>query len=514
MVGYKGICLMTNKFYITTAIPYVNASPHMGHALEFVQTDVIARYQKLEGRDVFVTTGTDENSLKSVQAAAKEKVPAQLFCDRNSESFKKLAKDIGLHYDAFIRSSDKDAHWKGVERLWKSCFDSGDIYKKTYKGLYCTGCEAFYKESELVNGLCPEHLTPPEVVQEENYFFRLSRYEQKLEELILTNKLKVTPETRKNEVLSYIRQGLEDFSISRPAERSKGWGIPVPNDDSQKVYVWFDALSVYLTGIGFGRDEKLFEKLWPADIHVIGKGIIRFHAIYWPAILMSAGLEVPKEVLVHGYVTSGGRKMSKSLGNVADPLKILGMYGEDGVRYYLLRKIPTFEDGDFSEEDVVTTINNELVGNIGNFVHRTLTFIYKNFGGEVRVDGALEGAETKVLMEVGTLVSEAETSLSKNRLGNGLADILAIAAAGNKYFQESKPWETVTSDRQRCERVLFTGASICRTLSVLLYPYLPVASDKLSSYLNIDIKSFDDAKPLFKGSIKTAEPQPLFQKRP
>jgi methionyl-tRNA synthetase len=348
------------KFYITTAIPYVNAPPHMGHAQEFVQTDTIAAYKKLKGYDVFLTTGSDENSIKSVQAAAKEKISAQALCDSNSAKFRKMAAEIGLSYDAFVRSSDKAAHWKGVEKLWDMCLKAGDIYKKTYSGLYCVGCEAFYTEAELVNGLCPEHLRRPEVVSEENYFFRLSKYASKLKKLIESDKLKITPDFRKSEMLNFIDQGLEDFSVSRSAERSKDWGIPVPGDSTQKIYVWFDALTVYLTGVGFGKDDAQFNRLWPADVHVIGKGILRFHAIYWPAMLMSAGLALPSEIMIHGYVTAGGQKMSKSLGNGVDPMQMLGKYGKEPLRYYLLRNIPTFEDGDFSEKELVNVSNSEL----------------------------------------------------------------------------------------------------------------------------------------------------------
>ncbi|MGC8662774.1 MAG: methionine--tRNA ligase [Candidatus Micrarchaeia archaeon] len=502
---------MSEKFYITTAIPYINAPPHMGHALEFVLVDTIARYQKLKGKDVFLTTGTDENSLKTVQAANKAGVAPQVLSDKYSSSFREFADKIGLNYDAFIRTSDKDAHWDGVVKLWDLCYKSGDIYKKSYEGLYCVGCEAFYTKDELVNGLCPEHLTKPEIISEENYFFKLSKYEQEIKNLIKTDKLKIIPESRKNEILSFLDQGLDDLSISRSNKRAKGWGIPVPNDDSQMIYVWFDALSVYLTGVGFGRDEKKFKKLWPADMHVIGKGIFRFHAIYWPAILLSAGLELPKEILVHGYITSNGQKMSKSIGNIIDPIQILDKYGRNNVRFYLLHNISVFEDGDFSEADLIKTTNSELVGNIGNFIHRTLTFIYKNFDGKVEAKD-LDKSGKELLEKIDKMVDEIDKELSELRIGSGLAKILAISAMGNKYFQDSKPWELVVTNKNKCEGVLFVCANICRTLSVLLEPFLPEASEKLSKYLNIEIKLFSDAKPLTDGVIKTNEPKALFQK--
>lgn len=502
---------MAKKFYITTAIPYVNAPPHIGHALEFVQTDAIARYHKMKGREVFLVTGSDENSLKNIQAAAEQKIETRKLCDINSALFKELAEQIGLSYSAFIRSSDKEAHWTGTEKLWNMCFGAGDIYKKTYSGLYCVGCEAFYTAAELVNGLCPEHLKPLEVVNEENYFFRLSRYEERLRELIESDRLKITPDTRKNEIMGFINQGLADFSVSRPSERSKGWGIPVPNDSTQTIYVWFDALTVYLTGICFGKNDEQFNRLWPADMHVIGKGVIRFHAVYWPAMLLSAGLEIPEQIRIHGYVTSGGHKMSKSLGNVIDPFQMVGRYGKDQLRYYLLKNIPTFEDGDFSERELINAINSELVSNLGNFVHRTLTFIYKNYNGKVEASG-LEDDGTILLEKIDAISKEIDSDLLHGKLGNGLAKTMSVSALGNKYIQDSKPWETVESDKAKCERTLFVSASICRTLGVLLYPYLPDTSERLSHLLNSSINSFDDAKTLSHGTIKIAEPQILFQK--
>ena len=502
---------MGEKFYLTTAIPYVNANPHLGHALEFVQADVIAGYRRLKGYDVFLATGSDENSLKSVQAAAKQKITTQALCDVNSAAFRKLAEKIGLTYDAFVRSSDKEVHWKGVEKLWNLCLESGDIYKKVYTGLYCVGCEAFYTENELVNGLCPEHLKPPETVNEENYFFRLSKYERKLRKLIESDELMITPDTRKNEILNFIDQGLEDFSVSRSIERSKDWGIPVPGDSSQMIYVWFDALSVYLTSAGFGRSDEQFSRLWPADMHVIGKGIVRFHAIYWPAMLMSAGLALPKEIMIHGYITSGGQKMSKSLGNVIDPMHMLEKYGQDSVRYYLSRNIPTFEDGDFSEKELINISNSELVGNLGNFIHRTLTFIHNNYGGIVKAD-SLDGADMLMLEKIDALAKEIDASLSETDLCNGLAKVLSISTMGNKYFQDNKPWECVTKDRDRCEKTLFVCANICRALCVLIRPYLPNASERLSQYLGFKANSLDDAKTLPKGTIRIGNPQPLFKK--
>lgn len=362
------------KFYLTTAIPYVNASPHIGHALEFVQADVIRRYHELLGEESYLLSGADENSLKIVQAAKVEEMTPQELADQVSELFKKLAKELDVEFDFFQRASDRERHFKASQKLWQLCDQNGDIYKKTYEGLYCVGCETFYTPEELAEGECPEHPGKKlEVVREENYFFKLSKYQKQLEELIEENKFRIYPETRKNEALSFIKQGLEDFSISRSKERAKGWGVPVPKDPEQVMYVWFDALNIYQSGVGFGWDEKLYQKLWPADVHVIGKGIIRFHAVYWPAILLSAGLEVPKSLFVHGYITVEGQKMSKTVGNVIDPFDLINKYGKEALRFYLLKEIPSHSDGDYSEKRFLEVYNADLANGLGNLVQRVAT---------------------------------------------------------------------------------------------------------------------------------------------
>ncbi len=502
----------SNKYYLTTAIPYVNAPPHIGHALEFVQADTIAKYHALKGQEVFLTTGVDENSIKCVQAAAKQNITTKALCDANSNSFREFVKSIGMHYDAFVRSSQDEAHWNGVEKLWNMCMDSDDIYKKTYSGLYCTGCEAFYTQKDLVNGLCPEHLTKPDVVKEENYFFRLSKYSGRIREMIDSGSLVILPKERKNEIIGQIDEGLEDFSISRSNERAKGWGIAVPKDESQKIYVWFDALSIYLTSIGFGSNEQKFKSLWPADMHIIGKGIIRFHAIYWPAMLMSAGLEMPKHIIVHGYVTSKGQKISKSLGNVVDPMAMIDKYEVNAVRYYLLRGIPTFEDGDFSENDLIAANNTELVANIGNFIHRTMTFAYKNYKGELKSKNAIDKNDMEIISRINLLIDEFDADMSNFKIGRGLNRVLEVSSIGNKYFQDNKPWELINADRDGCEKVLFVCIGICKALSVLLYPYLPDAAEQLAKSLNTNIELLQGAKILPQGEVHINEPKQLFKK--
>ncbi len=358
------------KFYVTTAIPYVNARPHLGHALEYVQADVVRRYHQLMGDDVHLISGADENALKNVQAAEKAGVEVSEFLKQNSKIFRRFYQDLGVELNEFRRGTDQKFHWPGVQDLWKRCDRAGDIYKKTYSGLYCIGCEQFYLPKDLINGRCPTHLRPPEEVDEENYFFKLTKYQKQLEDLIESNELKIIPENRKNEVLTFVKQGLEDFSISRSNRRARGVGVPVPGDNSQKIYVWFDALTIYMTAVGYGYDEKLWSKWWPADLHIIGKDIIRFHCVYWPAMLLSAGLSLPKMVFSHGFITSNGQKMSKTIGNVIDPYDLINKYGVDALRYYLLREIPPFDDGDITLKKFAEVYQADLANGLGNLVQR------------------------------------------------------------------------------------------------------------------------------------------------
>ncbi|HVA82836.1 MAG TPA: methionine--tRNA ligase, partial [Candidatus Aquilonibacter sp.] len=367
----------------------------------------------------------------------------------------------------------------------------------------------FYTEKELDNGLCPEHKTKPEIVEEENYFFRLSKYQKQIEELIVSGKLKIIPDNRKNEVLTFVKEGLEDFSVSRSVKRAKGWGVPVPGDDSQIIYVWFDALGLYLTGVGYGKDDAKFAKWWPADLHVIGKGIIKFHALYWPGILLSAGIELPKAILVHGYVTVEGQKMSKSIGNIVDPVEIVEKYGVDKIRYYLLKEIPTFEDGNFSEKTLIGSINSELVGNLGNFIHRTLTFVWTKFGGNIR-SFDLTPEETVFIKNVSARVAEVDLLLTENRLREGMLKILEIGNEANGYFQASAPWETIKTDKEKAERIMFVCTNVCRMISGLLYPYMPSSSTKLLGIQNEKPVAFEKLLPL--RAAKINEPYIVFDK--
>src|SRR5258708_251599 len=367
-----------NKFYITTAIPYVNGKPHIGHALEFVQTDTIARFHRLQGNDVVLLTGSDENSLKNVRAAESEGITTKELLDKYTKAWHEFSDLLNIQVDVFQRSFNPKTHFGGVQKLWALCDVAHDIYKKSYQGLYCVGCERYYKEGELIDGRCPVHLTVPEVVDEENYFFKLSKYEKRIRDLIASDAVFVTPEKIKNEMLAFIDRGLEDFSISRSLSRARGVGVPVPNDSDQVMYVWFDALAIYITGIGYGLDEARWKKYWPADIHGIGKDIVRFHAIYWIGMLLSANLPLPKTIMTHGFITSGGQKMSKSIGNVIDPYEVVKRYGTDFTRYYLLSEIPTLDDGDFTYERADDLYLSDFANNIGNLVSRVAALCEKS----------------------------------------------------------------------------------------------------------------------------------------
>ncbi|KKP68919.1 methionine--tRNA ligase [candidate division CPR3 bacterium GWF2_35_18] len=462
---------MNNKYYITAAIPYVNGKPHIGHALEFVQTDVISRYHRLMRKEVIYLSGADENGLKMVQAAERENLPVQEFCDRNAQKFIEIFKKLNTTLDFFQRASSK-IHKKGSQELWKLCEKNGDIYKKKYKGLYCVGCETFYTKDELVDGKCPEHLKVPEVVEEENYFFKLSKYEKPLLKLFEENKIKIVPEHRKNEVISFIKQGLEDLSISRSKERAKGWGVAVPNDEKQIIYIWFDALNVYQTGVGFGTDEKKYQKWWPADTHVIGKGILRFHAIYWPAILLSAHLELPKTILVHGYVNSGGQKMSKSLGNVIDPFIEIEKYGVDAIRYYLLSQILPTEDGDYNGEQFKKAYNGDLANGLGNVVARIAKLCEKS---------GLKFESNKTEFKDTLKEHKFHKVLEIFQFDSALKIIWEKIKKLDQRINNEKPWEVIKDPKQqdKIKTILSFYVQEIREIACLLEPFLPDTSQKI-----------------------------------
>ncbi len=456
-----------NKFYITTAIPYVNGRPHIGHALEYFQADTIRNYHKLLGESTLLLSGADENALKNVQTAEKEGISTQELLDRNSKVFEESYAKLGVKLDVFERGSDSYHHFPGVQKLWELCEKNGDIYKKSYTGLYCVGCESFKTEKELVDGECPEHLKEPEKITEENYFFKLSNYQDKLLDLIENGELQIIPESKKNEIISFIKQGLEDFSISRSRERAKGVGVPVPGDDSQVMYVWFDALAIYITGIGYGVEEDKFNKWWPADMHVIGKDINRFHTIYWPAMLLSAGLSTPKIVLVHGFVQSGGQKMSKSLGNVIDPFEISEKYGLEAFRYYMLSQIPTTDDGDFTIERFKEVYNADLANGLGNLV--------------ARVARLCEKVELDKLPEI-NLNEDYKNKFEEFRFHEFLGNVWGRISEIDQEIEKEQPWKV--EDLAKLKDLLQNWVERINQIAFEIKPFLPETSGKIQNIFN------------------------------
>ena len=447
---------MTKKFYITAAIPYVNAPPHIGHALEFIQVDVVARYHKLLGDKVTALTGGDENALKNVQAAEKAGIPVQEFIDKNAQLFLELLKKLNTQFDVFQKGTSP-SHFKSSQELWNLCLKKGDIYKKNYEGLYCVGCETFYPEDELnEKGECFEHPGKKlDKVSEANYFFKLSSYQKQLVELISTDKLKIYPEFRKNEVLSFLKEPLHDISISRSNERAKNWGVPVPNDPTQRMYVWFDALNIYRSGVP--------DATWPADLHIIGKGIIRFHTVYWPAFLLSAGLDLPKAVMAHGYLTVDGQKMSKTIGNIVDPLEIINKYGVDALRYYLLREIPPFDDGDFSYRRLNEVYSSDLANELGNLVMRITTLAEK--------DSLIINNET-----MKQLNNETIKMFDNFQFNIILENIWKKIKILNKQTDDFAPWKKTSEERKEFLTKSLNGIN---QIGYELQPFLPETAEKI-----------------------------------
>lgn len=461
-----------SKFFATNAIPYVNAKPHIGHALEFVQSDTIARYHRQIGDEVLLLCGGDENAIKNVQAAQTAGQPVQQFIDEHTELFRQLAKNLDVGFDVWQKGSSPDHH-KSSQELWKRCQEAGDIYKKSYSGAYCLGCELFYEKEELdKNGECLEHPGKKlEQVSEENYFFRLSKYQDKMIQIIESGQLEIIPESRKNETLAFIKQGLKDISISRSNARAKNWGVEVPGDPTQKMYVWFDALNIYQSGVGFGLNETKYKKWWPADLHVIGKGILRFHAIYWPAFLLSAKLPLPKAIFVHEYITVNGQKMSKTLGNVIDPEILIDKYGAEALRYFFLRYISPFLDGDFSENKLKETYNADLANGLGNLIARVAKLCqdasYTHMGGKERVSGHL--------VEIGGY----SQALSQFRFNDALAFVWQKIKKLDQFIDQEKPWDLLKTQNPRLKTVLEHAVDQIQEIAGLLEPFLPETAAKI-----------------------------------
>lgn len=462
--------MANGRFYITTSIAYANAPPHIGFALESVQADVCARYYRARGAQVFFLTGTDEHGIKIVRAAHAAGKDPQKFVDEHAEAFKNLRETLNLSWDYFVRTSDRERHWPVAQEIWKKLDVAGDLYKKKYRGLYCAGHEAFITEKDMADGKCRDHQREPEIIEEENWFFRLSKYSKEIESKIKNDEIRIIPEGRKNEILSLLRGGLEDVSFSRPS-KDVSWGVPVPNDPDYTMYVWCDALTNYLTGIGYVRDEAQFQKWWPADVHMIGKDIVRFHAAIWPAMLLSAGLPLPRSIVVHGFITVDGQKMSKTLGNSIDPAGLVEQYGADPVRYYLLREIPSREDGDFSYEKFKARYNGDLANGIGNLVSRIATL-----GEPV---GNIEGAPANAIQQFcDGAQKKYDEHVGEFGFNDALVDVWEIVSFADAYINEKKPWILKERPEALKEVLLNAGYCVCM-IAELLIPFLPETAEKI-----------------------------------
>ncbi len=474
-------------FYITTPIYYINDEPHIGHFYCTVAADTLARYHRLIGDDVYFVTGTDENSQKTVEAAKQRNMDIKEYTDMMAENWKSTWKKLNISFDFFVRTTTKE-HIESVKKLFMKCYENGDIYKKEYEGWYCVGCEKFLTETEMENGLCPVHKTKPQWVKEENYFFKLSKYEKQLLEL-LKRKDFALPEARRNEMLEFIKQGLQDISISRATVK---WGIPVPIDDTQVIYVWFDALINYITALGYHKDDEKMKKYWPVAIHLVGKDIFRFHTIMWPAMLISAGLTPPKQVFGHGFFTINGEKISKSLKNVINPLEISRKYTTDCLRYYMLREIPFGKDSDFSTKRLEERYRGDLANDLGNLVSRSINMILKFSNGKVPsfsnkyINNELH-LELKESAE--KLYQEIDVHYSKFEFSTILEKIWRFIRQVNKYIDTTKPWELNKAEKkEELNIVLYNLAQSLRVIALFIYPVLPETAEKIYKQLGFDTK--------------------------
>lgn len=464
------------KFYVTTSIAYVNGSPHIGYASELVQGDVLARWHRLLGDDTFFLTGTDENSQKLLKVAEAENTTPQAIADRYTAEFQKLTKALNLSNDEFIRTTDQTRHWPGATALWQKLTAADLIYKGIYKGFYCIGCERYYQPKELKDGVCPIHHTKPEELEEENYFFKLSQFSGQLHDLISSGEYHVEPATRRHEILEVLKSGLQDISFSRPAQKL-AMGVPVPGDDTQKMYVWCDALTNYISAIGYGRNEASFNQWWPADVHLIGKDIIRFHAAIWPAMLLGANLPLPKKLYVHGFYTVEGTKMSKSLGNVIDPFELVEQHGTDAVRYYLLHSLPFAGDGNYAAAHFSEIYLSHLANDLGNLVSRVVAMLVKE-GGQV----PRGTADPHLKEHVGQTHHELKNLLDECRFAEALELLHRLVSQANKFVDTKEPYKQTGQDKAD---TLYTLAQVVGHLALLYEPFLPETAGKIRSLLNV-----------------------------
>ncbi|HEY2502859.1 MAG TPA: methionine--tRNA ligase [Mycobacterium sp.] len=476
-------------YYVTTAITYPNGEPHIGHAYEYIATDAIARFKRLDGFDVRFLTGTDEHGLKMVETAAAEGIPTAELARRNSDVFQRLQEGLNISFDRFIRTTDADHH-EASKEIWRRMSAAGDVYLDIYSGWYSVRDERFFVESEtrlLDDGtrVAVETGAPVTWTEEQTYFFRLSAYADKLLAHYEANPDFIAPEVRRNEVVSFVSGGLRDLSISRT---SFDWGVQVPEHPDHVMYVWVDALTNYLTGVGYPDTEsELFRRYWPADLHMIGKDIIRFHTVYWPAFLMSAGIELPQRVFAHGFLLNRGEKMSKSVGNVIDPITLIDRFGVDQVRYFLLREVPFGQDGSYSEEAIITRINTDLANELGNLAQRSLSMVAKNLGGVVPEPGEFSAADTELLKTAEGLLERLRASFDGQAMHLALEAIWLMLGEANKYFSAQQPWVLRKSesdtDQARFRTVLYTTCEAVRIAALLVQPVMPESAAKMLDLL-------------------------------
>ncbi|MGJ5135993.1 methionine--tRNA ligase [Bradyrhizobium oligotrophicum] len=474
-----------NTFYVTTAIAYPNGNPHIGHAYEAIATDAIARFARLDGKDVYFLTGTDEHGLKMVQTAQNEGMTPSELATRNAGRFREMDERLNVSFDRFIRTTEP-AHHRSVQAIWNRMRENGDIYADSYAGWYSVRDEAYYAEDETVVGednvrRGPQG-TPVEWVEEKSYFFRLSAYQEKLLALYESQPDFIGPDARRNEIISFVRGGLKDLSISRT---TFDWGVRVPHDEEHVMYVWVDALTNYITGVGFPDESDANWKYWPADVHVIGKDIIRFHAVYWPAFLMSAGVPVPKRVYAHGFLFNRGEKMSKSVGNVVDPFNLADQYGVDQLRYFFLREVPFGQDGNYNHEAIVARINADLANDLGNLAQRSLSMIAKQLGGVLPEPGEFSANDKAILAEADAMIGAARKAMATQQIHQWLNAVWSVVAEANRYFAGEAPWALAKTDPQRQHTVLYVTAEVIRQVAILTQPVMPAASARLLDSLGI-----------------------------
>ncbi len=503
------------NFYITTAIFYPNGQPHIGHAYEAIATDALARFKRLDGFDVFFLTGTDEHGIKMLQTARDQNMTPRELADTNTPHFQRMVNALGCSNDDFIRTSEARHHAASKE-IWRRMEASGDIYLDKYSGWYSVRDEAYYDESELVTGgegkkLSPQG-TPVEWVEEESYFFRLSKFQDRLLDHYEAHPEFIGPDVRRNEVISFVKAGLRDLSISRS---TFDWGVSVPVHPEHVMYVWVDALTNYITGVGFpDESDPNWSKFWPADIHIIGKDIIRFHTVYWPAFLMSAGIALPKRVFAHGFLFNKGEKMSKSVGNVIDPFSLAGHYGVDQMRYFFLREVPFGQDGNYSHEAIVNRINADLANDLGNLVQRSLSMIAKNSQGRIPEPGDFTAEDSQILKSADDLLPAIRELIDSQAIHRALEALWAVVSDANRYFAAEAPWALKSSDPARMGTILYVTAELVRQFAILTGPFMPSSSGTMLDLLEIpvDKREFDSLGPKgrLRPGVKLGKPTPVF----